>query len=123
MRHSLVKRAVPALIAVATLGVSTDAGASVTLGQTSGAIDDCGGNQVLVQTSVGAAPAYQASSSGVVVSWSYLAHAGNPNIRFKVYHATTDPAKFFVRSASAERNPGSGANQVHPNQLNTFAES
>jgi uncharacterized repeat protein (TIGR01451 family) len=99
------------------------AGASVTIGQTTGATDTCGSNQVLLQRSVNAAPSYTAPSSGVVVSWSYLAHTGNPNLTFKVYHATASVSTWFVRSASAERNPGAGPNQVHANALNTFAES
>jgi uncharacterized repeat protein (TIGR01451 family) len=102
---------------------ATAAQASYTIGQTTGAADNCGSGQVLVQRSVNAAPSYTASSDGVVVSWSYLAHAGNSNITFKVYHSTAQVATWFVRSASAERNPGAGAGQIHPNQLNTFAES
>src|SRR3954452_20586532 len=104
MWHSLVRRALPSLIAVAagTLCVAGTAQASYTIGQTAGATDGCGTDQVLVQKSVHALPSYQASSSGVVVSWSYRAGGANPNITFKVYHH--DPAvninTWFVRSAS-----------------------
>ena len=124
--RTMVRRTAASSIGIAVaalLCAAASAQASYTIGQTTGATDNCGSDQVFVQKSVNAAPSYTASSSGVVVSWSYKAGASNPNITFKVYRATTAVDKFFVRSASAERNPGAGANQVHPNQLNTFAES
>jgi uncharacterized repeat protein (TIGR01451 family) len=116
--RSLCIAAVVALFCVPT------AQASVTLGQTTGATDSCGNGQVWVQaTTAAASPSYVAQSAGVVVSWSYLAHASAPSIRFKVYKPTADPKVWFDRSESALKAPGSGADQVHPNQLNTFAES
>jgi uncharacterized repeat protein (TIGR01451 family) len=120
--RSVGRSIVIGVIAVALYGATT-ADASYTIGQTTGAVDNCGSDQVLVQRSVNAAPSYTASSNGVVVSWSYLAHAGNSNITFKVYHSTAQVTTWFVRSASAERHPGAGAGQIHPNALNTFAES
>jgi uncharacterized repeat protein (TIGR01451 family) len=105
------------------LCASATAGASVTIGQTAGASNSCGSDQVLLQAATAGAPSYAAPSSGVVVSWSYGATTDNSNITFKVYHATANPQVWFVRSASAEKNPGAGAGQIHPNAVNTFAES
>ena len=103
--------------------LAADAQASVTLGQTGGATDGCGSNEARVQASTGAAPVYAAPSSGVVVSWSYLAHASTPSLRFKVYKPTATADKWFLRSQSAQKDPGTGADNVHANQLNTFTQS
>jgi uncharacterized repeat protein (TIGR01451 family) len=102
---------------------ATVAHASVTLGQTTGATDNCGSNEARLQKATATSPSYVAPFSGVVVKWSYLAGTGGPNITFKVYHSTAAPATWFVRSASAERNPGPDVSQVRPNKLNTFDES
>jgi uncharacterized repeat protein (TIGR01451 family) len=109
-------------VAVA-LGAATMAQASFTIGQTSGATDGCGNNQVLAQASVAAAPTYAASSDGVIVSWSYLAHANAPNIKLKVYHSTNDATIWFARSESAQKTGGTAPGQLHANELNTFSES
>jgi uncharacterized repeat protein (TIGR01451 family) len=110
--------------AFVALGGATAAQASFTIGQTSGATDDCGSNQVFVQNSVAAPPSYAASSDGVIVSWSYLAHASTPNITLKIYHAVQgDATTWFTRSASAQRTGGTSPGQVQANKLNTFAES
>jgi hypothetical protein len=58
------------------LGGAATAHASVTLGDTAGATDNCGASQVLVQESTAGAPSYVAPSNGVITSWSYLAGAG-----------------------------------------------
>jgi Ca2+-binding RTX toxin-like protein len=102
---------------------ATTADASYTIGQTTGATDGCGTNQVFVQAQTGGAPSYQASSAGVIVSWSYRAGSATPSVRLRVYHATGDPTVWFTRSETAQRTPGAGAGQVHANQLNTFTES
>lgn len=103
------------------LAAASPAGAAQTLGQTY-ATSNCGTNQVLVQKATAGAQTYQAQSSGVIVSWSYRAAANPPNLRFGVYRATADPAKWFLRSQSAQRTAGAGADQVKASQLNTFAE-
>jgi uncharacterized repeat protein (TIGR01451 family) len=95
----------------------------VTIGQTTGASNSCGSDQVMLQAATAGAPSYAAPSSGVIVSWSYGATGGNPNLTFKVYHSTASASTWFVRSGSTEKNPGAGAGQIHPNALNTFAES
>src|SRR3954469_2162764 len=125
MRHSLVRRALPSLIAAVagTLCVAGAAHGSVTIGQTAGASNCSGSNQVFVQKSVNAAPTYQAPSSGVVVKWSHLAVTGNANITLKVVHSTASASTWFVRSSSTQKTAGTGAGQVHPSQLNTFDES
>jgi uncharacterized repeat protein (TIGR01451 family) len=102
-------------------GAST-AQASFTIGQTNGATDSCGSSQVLVQAATAGPPSYVAQSSGVIVSWSYLAHS-TPSIKLQVYHSTADPSVWFERSESGLKSGGSGAGQVNPNKLNTFAES
>jgi uncharacterized repeat protein (TIGR01451 family) len=105
------------------LGGATTAEASFTIGQTQGATDNCGSNQVLLQSATAGAPSYVAQSAGVIVSWSYLAHASIPNIKLKVYHSTANPQIWFLRSESAQRTGGTGPGQVHANALNTFSES
>jgi uncharacterized repeat protein (TIGR01451 family) len=106
------------------LGGATTAQASYTIGQTSFATDGCGGNQVLLQAATAGAPSYAASSDGVIVSWSYLAHASTPNITLKVYHAVQgDATTWFTRSASAQRTGGTSPGQIQANKLNTFTES
>jgi uncharacterized repeat protein (TIGR01451 family) len=125
MLASLPVRALASLAgsAVIALGAATAAHASDTIGDTNGATDSCASDQVLAQASTAGAPSYESPTKGVVVSWTYRATGGNPNIKFKIYHATPSASVFYVRSASAERNPGAGEGQIHPNQLNTFTES
>lgn len=108
---------------VSALVCASSAQASVTLGSTAGATDGCGNGQVTVQATTAGDPSYVAQAAGVVVSWSYLAHTGAPSIRFKVYKPTADVQVWFLRSESALKAPGTGADQVHTNQLNTFTES
>jgi uncharacterized repeat protein (TIGR01451 family) len=125
-RFSLNLRPFPSLLAgvALALGAASTAEASVTLGQTSGATDGCGNGQVLLQATTAGAPSYVAQSAGVVVSWSYLAHASTPSITFKVYKPTANPSIWFLRSQSAQKTAaGSGADQLHANQLNTYTES
>jgi uncharacterized repeat protein (TIGR01451 family) len=99
--------------------------ASITLGQTEGATDGCGSAIVNVQATTGSGSSYVASSNGVVVSWSYLAGTSNPapGLKLRIYQPTANPADWFARSESGQKSPGTGAGQVHPNQLNTFPES
>ena len=117
MRRLLLSAAVLPLVFAAS------AHASVTLGQTTGSLDNCSGPLNLVQDKTAAAPSYVAPSSGVVTSWSYLAHASAPTMKFKVYKPTGDVQVWFLRSESAQKTGGTGADQVHANQLNTFTES
>jgi uncharacterized repeat protein (TIGR01451 family) len=105
------------------LGGAATAHASVTLGDTTGATDGCGTNQVFAQEATAGPPSYVAPSGGVVTSWSYLAGAGTPAITFKVYTPTSNSSVWFLRSESTQHTGGTGAGQVHANQLNTFAES
>ena len=118
-------RAATALIGAtfAMLGAAATAEAAVTIGQTNGATDSCGSNQVMVQSSVAGTPTYSPSFNGVIVSWSYLAHASTPNIKLKVYDNTASTQVWFLRSESAERTGGPGSGQVNANKLNTFTES
>jgi Ca2+-binding RTX toxin-like protein len=110
-----------ALACGALAGGASTAGAAETIGQTATG-QFCGTNQVLLQSSTGGAPGYQAQTSGVIVSWSY--HAGNPapNVRIRVYRHVSGTS-FFARSESAAKVAGSGANQVKAGQLNTFTEA
>jgi uncharacterized repeat protein (TIGR01451 family) len=121
-----LRRALPLFASVAALVAmpAAAAQASYTIGQTSGATDNCGSDSVYVQASTASTgSSYAASSDGVIVSWSYLAHTFTPDIKLKVYHSTSDPAKWFLRSESALRTGGTTAGHVRANQLNTFAES
>jgi Ca2+-binding RTX toxin-like protein len=103
------------------VGLATPAAnASQTLGQTSGAADDCGSAVVSVQDG---SPGYVASSNGVVVSWSYLAHAGTPDLRLRIYRPGTSATEWIARSESALKLGGSGAGKVNANTTNTFPES
>jgi uncharacterized repeat protein (TIGR01451 family) len=112
------------IAAVLVLSCVPSAQASVTLGSTAGATDSCGTDQVQVQSTTAAGgPSYVAEQAGVVVSWSYLAHSGTPSIRFKVYKPTASANTWFLRTQSAVKTFGAGADQAHTNQLNTFAES
>jgi uncharacterized repeat protein (TIGR01451 family) len=96
----------------------------VTLGQANAPADACGSNQVLVQAATGAGNyMYAGQTPGVVVSWNYTGHTNPASISLRIFHSTADPTVWFTRSASAERLGGSGTNQVHANQLNTFTES
>src|SRR4051794_39156493 len=97
------------IAAVLSLPCASTAQASVTLGQTSGATDNCSSDQVYVQAATAGAPSYAATTAGVVVSWSYLSHASVPAIRFKVYKPTAAAGTFFLRSQSALKSAGSGA--------------
>jgi uncharacterized repeat protein (TIGR01451 family) len=99
--------------------------ASVTLGQVNAPNDACGSSsQVLLQAATGAGNyQYTGQTPGVIVSWSYTAHGTPPNLRLRIYHATANPQDWFARSESAQKTAGSGAGQVHANQLNTFSES
>jgi uncharacterized repeat protein (TIGR01451 family) len=108
---------------VVSLACAGTAHGSVTVGSTAGATDDCGTNVAMVQSTTAAAPTYVAPSAGVVVSWSYLSHASTPSLRFKVYKPTASVQTWFLRSQSAQKAPGSGADNVRPNVLNTFSES
>jgi uncharacterized repeat protein (TIGR01451 family) len=115
-----------ALAAAITLGLTGTASASVTLGQTAGSTDNCGNNQNFLQAGTGAAaPSYKYAGPGpgVVVSWSYLAHANTPNVKLKVYTPTGSPTVWHLRAHSAQRLGGSGEGGLHANQLNTFTES
>jgi uncharacterized repeat protein (TIGR01451 family) len=105
------------------LAAAAQAQASYTLGDTTNATDNCGSNQVFVQAGTAGGPSYVAPSAGVIVSWSYLAHASNPSIKLKVYHPTADPQVWFLRSESAQRTGGTGPGQVQANAMNTFTES
>ena len=80
VRLAIGTRGATALIGVtfAVLGAAGGAQAAVTIGQTAGAADSCGSNQVMVQSSVAGAPLYSPTFNGVIVSWSYLAHASTP---------------------------------------------
>jgi uncharacterized repeat protein (TIGR01451 family) len=126
VRRFLVIRGLVALVGslALALGATTTAEASFTIGQSQGATDSCGSNQVVVQEATAGAPSYVAQAAGVIVSWSYLAHASSPDIKLKVYHSVAgDPTTWFARSQSAQRTGGTGAGQLHANQLNTFTES
>src|SRR3954454_1473948 len=111
------------LAIVACAIAAAPAQASETIGQTQGATDNCGTNQVNVQASTGGAPSYASSIRGVVVSWSYLAGNQTPAVRLRVYHETADPTVWLTRSESALKPAGSGTGEVQTNHLNTFAES
>lgn len=125
MRLAIGTRAVAALIGAALLMLSAagSADASYTIGQTTGATDSCGSNQALIQAATGTSPNYAASSPGVIVSWSYLAHSQAPTIQLKVYHSTANPQTRFLRSESTDKPPGGAPGQVQENHLNTFSES
>jgi uncharacterized repeat protein (TIGR01451 family) len=122
VRLSLGTPVALALIAAAAIAAAP-ADASVTLGQTSGAADNCGSDLVMVQKSTAPGASYVAPSAGVVVSWSYLSHTFTPSVTFKVYKPTSSPTVWFLRSQSAQRTPGSDSAHVRANQLNTFTES
>jgi uncharacterized repeat protein (TIGR01451 family) len=110
--------------AALALGAAANAHAAFTIGDTNGATDNCGSNQNLVQVTTAAGPSYVASSGGVVVSWSYLAHSLTPTIKLKVYAPTAgDDTKWFLRSASVQKSGGTGPDKVEANKLNTFTES
>jgi uncharacterized repeat protein (TIGR01451 family) len=124
LRPALTRGLLSLVGAAAIAALPSAAMGSVTLGQTTGAADNnCGSDQVLLQAATAGDPSYASTINGVVVSWSYLAGGGNPRLTFKVYHSTADVKVWFVRSGSAERNPGAAAGQIHPNSLNTFTES
>jgi uncharacterized repeat protein (TIGR01451 family) len=125
VRRSIGIRGVLPLIGsvLVGLGWTTTAQASYTIGQTSGATDSCGTNQVLLQAKTAGAPSYAASSDGVIVSWSYLAHASNPSLTLKVYHSTASTSVWFARSTTAQKTGGTAPGQVQANKLNTFTES
>jgi uncharacterized repeat protein (TIGR01451 family) len=115
-----------AVIAVALSAVAAGpADASVTIGQTQGATDNCGSSLVNVQASTSSGASYVAPSDGVITSWSYLGGMSNPQpaIRLRVYQPGADIAHWIARSESAKKTPGAGAGQVHGNALNTFPES
>src|SRR3954469_25252860 len=99
----------------ALVGLATPAAnASQTLGQTSGAADNCGSAVVNVQDGNSG---YVASSNGVVVSWSYLAGANTPDLRFRTYRPGTTASEWIARSESAVKPGGSGAGKVNANTL------
>ncbi|HEY0631537.1 MAG TPA: DUF11 domain-containing protein [Thermoleophilaceae bacterium] len=102
---------------------ATPAQASITLGQTQGATDNCGSSLSNVQASTSSGASYVSDRNGVIVSWNYLAGTFTPTLRLRVYHATGDPTVWFTRSESPSKAPGSGAGQVQANHLNTFTES
>ena len=106
---------------LAALG-PTAAAASETLGQTANS-DACGSNAALVQRQTAGPPSYQAQTSGVIVRWSYRTSVNPPTLRLRVYRATADPAKWFARSESGQKTPGTGPNQLAPNTLHTFNET
>jgi Ca2+-binding RTX toxin-like protein len=113
--------ALAASAALALTGASA-APAAETIGQTTSS-QFCGSNQALVQRSTSGPPGYQATTSGVIVSWSYQTVANPPNIRLRVYRATDNPAGWFARSETAAKVAGSGPDQVKANTLNTFSEA
>jgi uncharacterized repeat protein (TIGR01451 family) len=108
--------------AVALAGAPA-ANASFSFGETSAATDACGASQSFVQRSTAGAPSYVAQSSGVIVSWDYLAGSSTPNIKLKVYALKTSPSVWTLNAQSAIKTGGTGTGQVHANQLNTFTES
>jgi uncharacterized repeat protein (TIGR01451 family) len=105
------------------LGAAGSANAAYTIGQTAGATDGCGSGQALIQAQIAGPPSYVASTPGVIVSWSYLAHSQAPSIKLKVYRATAAAQSWFLRSESSVKPPGGGPGQVQTNHLNTFSES
>jgi uncharacterized repeat protein (TIGR01451 family) len=105
------------------LGAAGSANAAYTIGQTAGATDGCGSGQALIQAQIAGPPSYVASTPGVIVSWSYLAHSQAPSIKLKVYRATGSAQSWFLRSESSVKPPGGGSGQVQTNHLNTFSES
>jgi uncharacterized repeat protein (TIGR01451 family) len=105
------------------LAGATVSQASFTIGQTTGATDNCGSNQSFVQRSTAGAPSYVAQSAGVIVSWNYLAGASAPDVKLKVYALKTAPDIWTLRAESSRKAGGSGAGEVHANALNTFTES
>jgi uncharacterized repeat protein (TIGR01451 family) len=113
------------LALVAGALAATPAQASITLGQTDGATDNCGSAITNVQASTSSGPSYVSDRDGVVVSWSYLAGSTTPApaLRLRIYQPGADQSQWVARSESAQKASGTGAGQVHPNQLNTFPES
>lgn len=123
MRGPAWTRGVAALAVWGALALVGAAGAPAaeTIGQTATA-DDCGSNQTLVQRQTAGAQTHQAQTSGVVVSWSYRAVNNPPNLRLRIYRATGSATTWFVRSETAQKVPGAGADNVKANTLNTFSE-
>jgi hypothetical protein len=111
-------------VALALLAVSAaPAGAAETIGQTT-TQQACGSDQALLQrTTAAGGPRLQAQTSGVIVSWSYHAVANPASIRLRVYSAGANASTWSARSESAVKAPGSGANNVKANTLNTFTEA
>ena len=107
--------------AVAALGAAP-VQAAETLGQTF-TTEGCSSNQALVQRSTSGPPGYQATTTGVIVSWSYHAVNNPPNIRLRVYRAGANAQTWFARSESSAKVAGSNPGQVKANTLNTFGEA
>jgi uncharacterized repeat protein (TIGR01451 family) len=105
------------------LALAGAAQASTTLGDTTGATDSCGGPESIVQTATAGPPSYIASSSGVITSWNYKAGATPASVKLKVYTPENDPSFWNLRSESAQKAVGAAPDQIHANQLNTFAQS
>ena len=118
-------RRVLALLALGALALigATAAPAAETIGQTY-TTQACGSNQALLQRSTSGPPGYQATTTGVIVSWSYHAAANPPTgLRLRVYRAGTSASNWFARSESSVKVPGSGAGQIKASTLNTFGEA
>ena len=64
-------------VVAVVLGGSATAQASYTLGETF-ATDQCATGQALIQKATAGGAGYRATSSGVIVSWSYRAAASPP---------------------------------------------
>jgi hypothetical protein len=109
---------VASIATLALVGLTVPAANAETLGQTSGAADGCGSAINSVQDG---SPGYVASSDGVVVSWSYLAHAGTPDLRLRIYFGSG--TSWTARSESAVKPGGTGAGKVNANTTSTFPES
>jgi Ca2+-binding RTX toxin-like protein len=134
-RGSHTRRGLVVVLATAmALGAPAVAQASYTLGQVQvpNGGEQCGADQTVMQKqSNGDTYKAPANGNGVVVSWSYRAtHAAAPNITFKVgrFVSTTGsmPSNetWFIRSASAEKTAGTGANNIKRNNtLSTFSEN
>lgn len=104
------RRVCIALATVVCLSVATPAGAgaAIGVGQTftpSGGAAACGNDRTWIE--------YPVPTDGVITSWSFLADASPPELKFKLAHPTGIANEYSVVGESGFRTPT-------PNQLNTF---
>jgi hypothetical protein len=108
--HRFEKACLGLVAAVGLLGLLTPAaaGAAVGVGQTftpSGGAAACGNDYTWLE--------YPVPTDGLLTSWSFLADASPPQLKFKLARPTATPNRYTVVAESSLKSPVA-------NQLNTF---